>query len=104
MFQFFFGYEIDRKTKVVIGVEFGHLLKAINVFNGENINASNSFPHKFDVGLDIGLSYNITRCFGAEIRYNYGLKGLYQTDEVGVRRSDYKAAYRVFQVGMYYLF
>jgi hypothetical protein len=96
------GYEIDHKTKFVLGAELGYLAKAINYFNKENIDATSSFPPRFDFGLDIGLAYNITKCFGAEIRYNYGFKGLYQTDILGNRRSEVKGANRVFQIGAYY--
>ncbi|MGZ5190736.1 MAG: porin family protein [Flavisolibacter sp.] len=99
-----FGYEIDNRTKVVLGTELGYLTKAINWFNEENFDASASFPRKFDIGLAIGIAYNITRSLGAEIRYNYGFKGLYQTDISGNPRSEDKASNRAFQIGAYYKF
>lgn len=97
------GYEIDRKTKIVSGLEFGYLMKAINYFNKENIDATNSFPQRFELDLDIGASYNIKEYLGIEIRYNYGFKNLYQTDEVGLPRGEFKGANRVFQIGIYYI-
>jgi len=98
------GYEIDNKTKIVLGTEIGYLVKAINRFNNENVDATSSFPHRFDIGLDIGLAYNITESLGAEIRYNYGFKNLYQIDAVGNRRGESSGGNRVFQVGVYYIF
>jgi hypothetical protein len=96
-----FGYEIDHKTKVVLGTELGYLMKATLV--KANINATNSFPKKFDIGLLIGLGYNITKGLGAEIRYNYGFKRFYQTDAIGIRRGESLAGNRVFQIGVYYI-
>jgi hypothetical protein len=97
-----FGYEIDHKTKVVLGTELGYLMKATLV--KANINATNSFPKKFDIGLLIGLGYNITKGLGAEIRYNYGFKRFYQTDAIGIRRGESLAGNRVFQIGLNYFF
>jgi hypothetical protein len=97
------GYEIDHKTKVVLGTELGYLLKATNYFNKENFDATSNFPQKFDIGINIGLAYNITKSLGSEIRYSYGFKNLYQTDIMGNRRSEFKGANRVFQIGVYYL-
>ncbi len=100
-----FGYEIDSKTNVVVGTELGYLAKAIshsNIISDRNSDAINSFPHRFDIGLAIGIAYNITKDIGAEVRYNYGLNGFYQTDVLGTRRSKYTAANRVFQLGIYY--
>lgn len=97
------GYKIDHKTKFFLGPELGYLVKAINYFNKENINATNSFPKKFDVGLAIGVGYDITKYLGAEIRYVYGFKRFYQTDAVGIQRGESLAGNRVFQTGVYYI-
>lgn len=96
------GYNIDSKTKVIAGSEMGYLVKAINDFNAGNVDATSSFPKKIDVGLAIGLEYNLTTSLGIESRYIFGLKTFYQTDVSGLRRSDYWAANRAFQLGLYY--
>lgn len=99
-----FGYEIDDKTKVIAGVDFGYLASAINFINEERINTSASFPTKIDAGVCVGVNYNIYKLFGAEIRYNFGFKNIYQTDGFGVRRNEANGGNRVFQIGCYYLF
>lgn len=96
------GYRIDSKTKIALGPELGYLVKAINYLNKENFDATRSFPQRFDAGIAIGASYNISEIFGIEIRYNYGFGDLYQIDEVGIRRSKFNGANRVFQTGLYY--
>jgi len=98
------GYGIDNKTKVSVGPELGYLVKAINNFNAGNVDATSSFPKKIDVGLAVGLQYDLIKSFGIEARYIYGLKTFYQTDVSGLRRSDYWAANRAFQLGIYYIF
>lgn len=98
------GYEIDTKTKIVLGPDFGYLLKAIDAFNNGTFDATNSFPRKFDFSVAVGVAYNIIRKLGAEVRYCYGFKNMYQVDNVGIRQSDYLAANRAFQLGLYYSF
>lgn len=98
------GYKIDHKTNIILGVDFDFLAKATNYFNNENFDATSSFPHRFDAGLDVGVSYKFTKNWGAEIRYNYGFKDFYQTDASGNRKSEFTAANRVFQIGAYFTF
>lgn len=100
------GYKIDGKTKILGGAEVGYLIRAINGFNDTNTEATtSSFPKKYDFGIAIGLQYDIIQLLGFEVRYIYGIKGFYQTDAVGIRRSESLAANRVFQIGLnYHLF
>ena len=101
-FPILLGYKIDSKTKLILGIEPGLFLSAINYLNKNNFNATNSFPIKFDIGTAIGVSYNIRKDIGTEIRYVYGFKKFYQTDEVGNRRAEGLASNRAFQIGLYY--
>lgn len=99
------GYKIDGKTKILGGAEVGYLIRAINGFNDTNTEATtSSFPKKYDFGIAIGLQYDIIQLLGFEVRYIYGIKGFYQTDAVGIRRSESLAANRVFQIGLNYHF
>jgi hypothetical protein len=101
-----FGYQIDLKTSIVIGTELGYLIKATshsgNAIAGKNFDITNRFPHKFDISIATGIAYDITKVIGAEVRYNFGLNGFYMSDAVGARPVEYKAANRVFQLGLYY--
>jgi hypothetical protein len=72
--------------------------------NQENFNVSNNYPVKLDIGLDIGLNYNILNNLGVEIRYNYGFKNMYRTDADGIRIGESLAGNRVFQIGGFYSF
>lgn len=70
----------------------------------KKINANASFSQKFEAGIAIGVSYDISEIFVFEVRYNYGFNDFYQTDAVGLRRSEINGANRVFQMGLnYYL-
>ncbi len=98
------GYKIDHKTSVVFGPELGYLTAVHMVlFNTENFNVSKNYPPKFDVGLDLGLNYKLSKDFGVEVRYNYGLRTLYYVDAAGIRHIDTKGGNRVFQIGLNYL-
>jgi hypothetical protein len=101
-----FGYKIDRKTAIFFGPELGYLTEVREVYSrDENFNNSNSFPPKFDAGLDVGLNYKILKKLGIEVRYNYGFNTLYEVDAVGNRHGDgINGANRVFQIGLNYIF
>lgn len=100
-----FAYEIDRKTFFVLGPEVGWLTSAqLKYYNGEFMNVSKNYPPKFDIGLDIGIRYNIIKRIGTEIRYNYGFNTLYTVDAAGNRNIETTGANRAFQVGIIYLF
>ncbi len=99
-----FGYKIDKKTSVVFGPEFGYLESAQLKYSSEFMNVSKNYPPKFEVGLDVGINYSITKKIGAEVRYNYGFNTLYSVDAVGNRYGDIKGGNRVFQIGLNYTF
>lgn len=99
------GYNIDKKTSLLLGPEFGYLMSAHMIYeDGDNENVSKTYAPKFDAGLDIGLNYKIEKKIGIEVRYNYGFKILYYIDGAGVHHTENKAGNRVFQIGVNYLF
>jgi hypothetical protein len=98
------GYNIDYRTCLLFGPEFGYLTSAHEAFgDGDNINVSKSYSPKFDAGLDVGLNYKILKRTGIEVRYNYGFKFLYYIDGAGVHHTENKAGNRVFQIGLNYI-
>ena len=58
------GYKIDKKTSLVLGPELGYLLSAHLLFSNENFDISKNYPIKFDIGIDVGLSYKMTKNVG----------------------------------------
>jgi hypothetical protein len=82
----------------------GYLMVVREVFpDGDNLDVSKSYPPKFDVGLDIGVNYNIIGKIGIEVRYNYGFNTLYAVDATGNGYGIPNGANRVFQIGLNYI-
>jgi opacity protein-like surface antigen len=97
-----FNYQIDKKTSLILGPEFGYLLSARVLFDGVGVNSTNRYPSRFDAAACIGLQYCIVKNASVDIRYNYGFNTLYSVDAVGNRYSDKNGANRVFQIGIKY--
>lgn len=101
------GFNIGDKFQGLIGPEFGFLASANSVFAGEKHKINGLFEH-FDWGLDLGATYKITKALGAEVRYNFGFRGLIKgivvDENGGLTGSTKDGANRVFQAGLYYLF
>ena len=101
------GFNIGDKFQGLIGPEFGFLVSANSVFAGNKQKISDVFEH-FDWGLDLGATYKITKALGAEVRYNFGfrglIKGIVTEQNGGLSGSTKDGANRVFQAGLYYLF
>lgn len=98
------GYKIDKKTCFVLGPELGYLASArLQYSNTESLDVSKNYPPKFDIGLDVGISYRVVKKIGVEVRYSFGLNTLYSVDAIGNRYSDTKGANRVFQIGITYI-
>ena len=98
------GYQINKQVSVLSGIEAGYLLKAVNYFNQQKNDVTNDFPQRFDLGLNVGVLFAITKSIGVDMRYSYGFKNLYQADDFGNPASEKKGANRVFQVGVNYRF
>lgn len=99
------GYRANKNLSFLAGPEFGFLQKAASISQGISSNITNSF-RKFDVGVDVGVTYSLNRYTGLDLRYNYGFKDLVNvgyTDAndnlIGQGRT---GANRVFQIGIYY--
>jgi hypothetical protein len=101
------GFPFGGKFEGLIGPEFGYMTKATSVFSGNKTDITDNFQH-FDWGLDLGATYAITSNLGAELRYNFGFRGLVKgitTDMNGTPNGSAKdGANRVFQAGLFYLF
>ncbi len=101
-----FGYRPNNKSKILLGPEFGFLRKAVSKSLGIREDMTNLYRH-FDVGFDLGVAYNISKAFGAEVRYNYGFKDLvnvvYVNDNGGISGQGKNGANRVLQFGLFYM-
>ncbi len=93
-----FGYKIDPKTKIYLGPEICYLQK-VKIFGS---NSSDNYPVKIDIGLSVGIGYQIFKNLGTDIRYIYGFNTFYYVNNSGTRLSDKRGAHRVFQMGLYY--
>jgi opacity protein-like surface antigen len=98
------NYQIDKKTFLIFGPEFGYLLSAHLLFDGVGVNSTNRYPSRFDAAACIGLQYCIIQNISLDIRYNYGFNTLYSVDAEGNRYTDINGANRVFQIGVNYKF
>ena len=103
---FLFGYKFTERSTLFAGPEFGFLRKAVSKSSGITDDRTSSYRH-FNVGFDLGLAYNITKVFGAEVRYNYGFKDLvnvvYQNENGDISGQGKNGANRVFQIGLFYM-
>jgi hypothetical protein len=98
------GYEIDHKTSIYFGPEFGYLLSAFFRYNNNaSFDVLENYRPRFDLGLDIGLDYKIINKIGVEMRYNYGFEYIYYIDFADVEHKETKGANRVFQIGLNYI-
>lgn len=100
-----FGYHPSNKTSLLFGPEFGFLRKAASKSQGITEDMTN-FYRRFDLGVDLGLAYQVNQFLGAEIRYNYGFKDLvnivYQDAAGNIVAQGKNGANRVLQIGIYY--
>lgn len=92
-------YKADKKTRLLIGPEFGYLLSSKLIIANNTIDNSKNFPQKFDVGILIGIDYAITKFCFLDARYIYGFDQMYYVDGAGVRVSNQNGGNRVFQLG-----
>ena len=63
---------VVRKVMVEVGPEFSYLLNS-----GRGL-----YDNRFDLGIDLGLRYDLTKTVGLGIRYNYGLSTVTKLDFV----------------------
>ena len=101
------GYRLTDKLKVLIGPEFNYLITAKSQINGISNDLSKNY-RKFDVAIDLGLTYELLKNIGIEVRYCYGLSYLAEgtlMDSRGNQIGKVKLGKnRVLQAGLYYIF
>ncbi len=100
-----FGFRPGRRTAIMAGPEIGFLQKAVSKSQGITSDFTGFYRH-FDVGVDLGFAYTVSKDFGIEARYNYGFKDLvnvaYLNDNGDVIAQGKNGANSVLQVGIYY--
>jgi outer membrane protein with beta-barrel domain len=100
------GYHPINKLSIVLGPELGFLLNADSHFDNANHNVSSNFQ-KFDMGIDLGVTYKLCHKAGVELRYNYGFQDLEKvivTNMSGnVISNTTIGSNRVLQLGVYYM-
>lgn len=101
-----FGFRPTQNLSLLLGPELGFLTSAKSNFGGTSHDISSTY-REFDIGIDLGLAYYVSKGFGVDLRYCYGFKGLVNvvyTDQYGNVTSQGKTgANRVFQLGIYYV-
>lgn len=102
------GYRPNATTEILIGPEFGFLRKAVSKSLGITEDRTAFYRH-FDIGFDLGFAYNVSKVFGAEVRYNYGFKDLVNVVYTDPNNGNFQGqgkngANSVLQFGLYYLF
>ena len=66
------GWKADKRIEFLLGSEFSYLTKAVKKNKNDKSTVTN-FYQKFDVGIDAGVRYSISKKVKVEGRYNYGL-------------------------------
>lgn len=104
---FLVGFKPTSKIAVLAGPEFNFLTKASSKFDGSDHDVSKIY-RKFDMAIDLGVTYKIFMGLGAELRYSYGFEDLADvtcTDQFGNDIGKGKTGNnRVFQLGLFYKF
>lgn len=94
-----------HKLQVFAGPEFSYLISTKAKTNDTTRNTTKYYK-RFDLAIDVGASYQISKNLGVEARYSYGLNDLAhvtETDQFGNFISEgNKGSNRVFQVGLFY--
>jgi opacity protein-like surface antigen len=101
------GFRPNEKFTILLGPEFNFLTNANSKFDGSNHDVSKNFK-KFDLAIDLGVTYKVRDGLGVELRYSYGFEDLADvilTDQLGNEiGKDRIGSNRVFQFGLFYKF
>ena len=101
------GYCPVDKLKILLGPEFNFLTTAKSKIENTDNDLSNIYK-KFDLGIDLGASYEIQKSIGVEVRYSHGITDLLEGSELDNTGNEIgKIKYgknRVFQIGIFYKF
>ncbi len=98
------GLNVGKKIDFVLGPEINYLTKAV-IINKNNRITNTNFYQKFDIGIDAGVGYNLSKKIKLEARYNYGLSKLVKVYSEGGEVFYSKYLFnRVIQIDMAYIF
>ncbi len=75
------GVNFSRKFSFVLGPEVNYLLSALMKNSSKNTSVIDDF-NKWDISLDAGLIFNITRHIFIDCRYSYGLSQIREHSEI----------------------
>jgi hypothetical protein len=97
------GYYATERLSFLAGPEFSYLRKAVARSQGITTDYTN-FYRRFDMGVNVGVAYNLNSQFSLEGRYTHGFKDLVNTiytDNTGNLTGQGKnGANRVLQFGV----
>ena len=105
-FPVLFGLKADKRIEFLFGCELDYLTKAVQQDKNGKRNVTD-FYEKFDIGLDAGAIYSVTKRIKLEARYNYGLLKvtrqffIYDNSGHGYSTSGFN---QVFQLDIGYIF
>lgn len=96
------GYKPIEKVIILLGPEVGWLAMAILTYPGSKDDTVERY-NRIDMGVDLGIAYNLSPKFGLELRYSYGFTPLdrYESDVSDKHIKDGKN--RTLQLGIFYL-
>jgi opacity protein-like surface antigen len=97
------GFQPAQNLTILFGPEAGYRISAGSKIDDREYDLSGIY-RKFDLGVDLGVNYQLNGNIGLDLRYNYGFKDLMHvvyTDPNGNISGQGKAgANRVLQVGL----
>lgn len=99
------GVTLGKHLSVVAGPEFGYLVSTNARAKSGGFWGLNDYKD-FDLGVDMGATYNINDAMGVALRYNHGFRDLiegYLYDRYGQLEGHFKGVRnRVFQASVSY--
>jgi opacity protein-like surface antigen len=69
------GYRVSKKFAVMLGPEAGFLISTNSLFDGINRNNTSTYS-RFELSLDLGATFNITKRWALDLRYSRSLNNL----------------------------
>ncbi|MGN6195378.1 MAG: porin family protein [Ginsengibacter sp.] len=100
------GWRADKRIEFLLGSEFNYLTKGVQK-NKTGKRIITNFYQKYDVGIDAGVRYSLSKKIKLEARYNYGLSKvqrqffIYDNSGHGYSTSGFN---RIFQLDAGFIF
>jgi hypothetical protein len=98
------GYNVTKNFSILVGPEFGYMVSARARFGDDNSNFYEGIQRKFNVDVDAGMGWQISKSILLEARVNFGVTALYRgvlVDPQGNPFANVKDGYhRVLQFGI----